>query len=237
MSVLPNAAGPLRTLGFAVCVMLLSQPSWAGRPFTTEDADVIAARDCELETFGSHERARPDPSERGGWAQVGCGIGFNTQLTVGAGRFKAGDKSSTVAALIGKTALRPLAEDSFGITLAYALEGIKTSARRLRHTGSSAALVVSIPRGRTIAHANLGIVRDRLESRTRGTYALAVERLGERGVDVGIEVFGEGSESPWIGTGARYAIKPEKLFVDFSFAAQSGGSDARQLTVGLKYAF
>jgi len=227
----------LRTLGFAVCVMLLSQSSWAGRPFTTEDAGVIAAGDCELETFGSHVRARRDPSERGGWGQVGCGIGFNTQLAVGAGRFRSGDESSTVAALIGKTALRPLADDSFGITLAYALEGIKPSGRQLRHAGSSAALVVSIPHGRTIVHANLGIDRSRLESKTAGTYALAIERLGERGVDVGVEVYGQGGESPWIGTGARYAIKPEKLFVDFSFAVQSGGSDARQLTAGLRYSF
>ncbi len=227
----------MRTLGVAVCSLLLSQPSWAGRPFTTEDAGVIAARDCELETFGSHVRARAEASERGGWAQAGCGIGFNTQLAVGAGRFGSGDESSTLAAITGKTALLPLAEDRFGITLAYALEHLKSPGQRFRHAASSAALVVSIPHGRTITHANLGIVRDRLENKTRGTYALAIERVGERGLDVGVEIFGEGSESPWIGTGARYAIKPEKLFVDFSFAVQSGSSEARQLTVGLKYSF
>jgi hypothetical protein len=237
VSIFPNPPGPLRALFFAVCLMLLSQPGWAGRPFATEDADVLAASDCELETFGSHVRARPDPSERGGWSQLGCGIGFNTQLAVGAGRFRSGDESSTVAALIGKTALRPLADDSFGITLAYALEGIKLAGRQFRHTGSSAALVVSVPDGRTIMHANLGIARSHLEGKTAGTYALAIERLGERGLDVGVEVFGEGGDPPWIGTGARYAIKPEKLFVDLSFAVQSGGSHARQLTVGLKYSF
>lgn len=237
MRILPTGAGPWRTLVLAVCLMLLSQPSWAARPFTTEDAGVIAGGDCELETFGSHVRARPDPSERGGWAQLGCGIGFNTQLAVGAGRFKSGDESNTAAALIGKTALRPLTDDSFGITLAYALQGIKPAGGQLRHADSSVALVVSIPHARWITHANLGISRSRLESKTAGTYALAIERLGEQGLDVGVEVFGKGGESPWIGTGARYAIMPEKLFVDLSFAVQSSDSHARQLTVGLKYSF
>ena len=113
----------------------------------------------------------------------------------------------------------------------------KPSGQDLRRARSSAALVVSIPHGRTITHANLGIRRDHLEGKSAATYALAIERLGERGVDVGVEVFGQGSESPWIGTGARYAIEPEKLFVDFSFAVQSGGNDARLLTLGLKYSF
>lgn len=232
-----RSVGPVRTLVVSICVMLLSQPSWAGRPFTTEDAGVLAVGDCELEAYGSHTRARPDPSERGGWGQVGCGIGLDTQLAAGGGRFKSGDEASTVAALVGKTALRPLADDSFGIALAYALVGFKPPGGHLRHARSSATLVVSIPHGRTITHANLGIDRSRLEDKTVGTYAIAIERLGERGIDVGLELFGQGSESPWIGTGVRYTIKPEKLFVDASFAVQSGGSNARQSTIGIKYFF
>ena len=54
-----------------------------------------------------------------------------------------------------------------------------------------------------ITHANLGIARNHLEGKSAATYALAIERLGERGVDVDVEVFGQGSESPWRGTGAR----------------------------------
>ena len=237
MNTLPNRAGPVRWLGFALCVMLLSQSSWAGRPFTTDDAGVLTARDCELETFGSYVRARPHSAERGGWGQVGCGVGFDTQFAVGGGRFRSGDESSTVAALAGKTALRRLTEDSAGIALAYALVSFKPPGGHLRHERSSVAAVVSLPHGRTVVHANLGIDRSRLEAKTVGTYALAVERLGEQGLDVGVELYGQGGESPWIGAGARYAIRPEKLFIDVAFAVQSGGSDARQLTVGLKVSF
>ncbi|CAN7769689.1 hypothetical protein LJR084_007540 [Variovorax sp. LjRoot84] len=228
---------PWRTLATAGCLLLLSLPAWAGRPFTTEDAGVLAGGDCELETFAAHVRARPDPSERGGWSQVGCGIGFDTQLAVGAGRFRSGDERSTVVALVGKTALRPLTEDSVGVTLAYALEGLRHSGQGMRRAGTAAALVVSVPHGRILMHANLGVARKHLEGKTVGTYALAVERLGDQGLDVGLEVYGEGSERPWFGTGARYAIRPEKLFGDFSFAVQSGDSRARKLTVGLKYSF
>jgi hypothetical protein len=68
-------------------------------------------------------------------------------------------------------------------------------------------------------------------------YAFAVEHLGEQGTDVGVEVFGQSGESAWVGAGARHAIEAEKLWLDFSLAVQSGGSHARQLTVGLKVAF
>jgi hypothetical protein len=107
----------MRKLGLAACVMLISSATWAGRPFTTEDAGVIDARNCELEAFGSHARAQSDPSERGAFAQVGCGIGFDTQLAFGMGRFSSVDGSRAAAAAMGKTALRPLSEDSFGMAL------------------------------------------------------------------------------------------------------------------------
>src|SRR6185295_9162342 len=114
-----GASTRMRKLGLAACVMLMSSATWAGRPFTTEDAGVIDARTCELEAFGSHARAQTDPSARGAWAEVGCGIGFDTQLAFGMGRFNSVDGSRTAAAAMGKTALRPLSEDSFGMALAY----------------------------------------------------------------------------------------------------------------------
>jgi len=194
-------------------------------------------RDCELETVGSHARAQSDPSERGGWAQVGCGIGFGTQLAFGMGRFSSVDGSRSTAAATGKTALRTLSDDSFGIALAYTIDGSRTPGEPLRHTGSSALVVVSVPHGRTMFHANLGLTRNHVERRNAKVYALAVERLGERGADVGVEVFGQSGEPAWIGTGARYAIEAEKLWVDFSLAVQGGGSHARQATIGLKVAF
>ena len=86
-------------------------------------------------------------------------------------------------------------------------------------------------------HANLGLTRNHVEGRNAKVYAFAVECLGEQGTDVGVEVFGQSGESAWIGSGARYAIEAEKLWIDFSLAVQSGGSHARQVTVGLKYAF
>lgn len=225
------------TLGFAVCATLLAQPAWAGRPFTTEDAGVIAARDCELEIAASHVRPLGQPSERGLQGQVGCGIGFDTQLAWGAGRFRSGDGSVTTTALVGKTALRPFTGDGFGLALAYTLEGSRTSGRPWRHASSAAAIVLSIPHGRTITHANLGLSRNHLDRGTTGTYALAVEWLGAQGVDVGVEMFGEGRESPWVGTGARYAIVADELWVDFSLAVQTGNARTRQLTAGLKFAF
>lgn len=227
----------MRSLAIAIAIVLLPPVASAGRPFTTEDAGVLARGGCELETFAARGRSRPDPAERGGWVQAGCGTGWRTQLALAVGRFKSGDELQTTVRLIGKTALRPLSDESLGVTLAYALEGADPAGGPLRASGTSASLVVSVPYGRLLAHANVGANRDRTEDKTAGTYALAVERSGERGLDFGFEVFGEASAPPWIGTGARYAIRADKLFIDFSYAVQTGGGSARQATVGLKYAF
>ena len=155
----------------------------------------------------------------------------------GARAFQAEDQHHTIGALIGKTALRRLSDESFGVALAYAFGGIKTAKEDWRRDASAVGLVVSIPRGRTLVHANLGVLRNHVDNETAATYALALERLGEQGLDVGVEVFGEHRGGPWLGTGARYAVLPEKLFIDFSYAQQIDGARTRLLTVGLKYAF
>lgn len=220
-----------------ISMLLCGQAVWAGRPFATEDAGVIAAAACEIEAFAASVGARTTPSERGGWGQISCGIGANTQIGAGLGRTKADDHYNTSGALIGKTALRRLSEGSMGLAVAYSFGAIKRASEAVRRDASSFSMALSIPRGRTLVHANLGVARSHIENETTATYALALERLGEQGLDVGVEVFGREREAAWIGTGARYAVLPEKLSIDFSFAQQIDSLRTRLLTVGAKYAF
>jgi hypothetical protein len=224
----------------AIAAAALAGPAehaFAARPFATEDAAALEPGACEVESYAAFAASRPDPVERGAALQAGCGVGLNTQLSALVAHFKSGEQRHTLAGIVGKTALRPLTETEAGFTVAYSSKGIRLPGSGMRREESTLSLVVTVPWQGILLHANLGAVHTESDKRTVAGYALAIERVGEGGFDFGLEVFGQGSDSPWIGAGARYALLPQKLFVDASFAVQSSGERNRQLTVGVKYAF
>ncbi|GIL05650.1 MAG: hypothetical protein BroJett031_21700 [Betaproteobacteria bacterium] len=226
------------TVFAGVLLALAASPVIAGRPFATEDAGVLAAGECELETYALRQTAGDAPKETGWWVQPGCGVGFRTQLAAGGGRTKVESDRFTAAALSGKTWLRELGDDRTGVTLAYSIGGAKAPGGSFEHDSTALAAVVSSPVAKHLLwHANLGWSRSQAERLTSTTWALALERTSESGLDVGAEIYGDDHEAAWLGVAARYALRPEKLFVDVSWAVQTNSARAKQLTIGLKLAF
>ena len=221
----------------AVVLTALAPLAFAGRPFVTEDAGIIAPGRCEVESFAAYAASRDDPAERGVSLQVACGIGVNTQLALQGEYYGSEGTHRTMGSFNGKTALRPLTDMETGVAVAYALRGTGLPDSSFRHEESNIVLVVSVPLERTVVHANLGVVRTQSDGRTAGAYALLVERLGESGLDFGVEAFGEFNKAPWVGTGVRYAVKPETFFIDASARVQTDSARTRQFTLGVKYAF
>lgn len=222
----------------AALLALAASPAIAGRPFATEDAGVLAAGECELEAYVLRQTARDAPKETGWWIQPGCGIGYRTQLALGGGRTKVESDRFSAAALSGKTWLREATDGQTGFTLAYAIGGEKAPGASFRHESTAVTAVVTSPLAKDwLLHANLGWGRAQSERLNTTTWALALERSGESGFDVGAEVYGDDRDSPWLGVGARYALRPEKFFVDFSWAMQANSARARLITIGMKLAF
>lgn len=82
---------------FCVCVL---PPADAARPLVTDDAGVLEAGECEIETFIERSRVRGEPAYLGGSVQPGCGIGLRTQLSLIGARFD-GDPAATQAGFAG----------------------------------------------------------------------------------------------------------------------------------------
>lgn len=206
----------------------------AGRPFATEDAGVIGPRACELETYGIGVEGGGQRS-KGGWLQVGCGLGGSTQLALGGGNLG----SVQSLALVGKTAMVPLTDASTGVALAYGTSVARGGEGndRLRGDASFASLVLSMPlTSSLVAHANLGVLQEPSVD-MKSTWAAALEWRGPQGLDLGVEAYGAGSDAAFLGVGARYALKAERAWIDFSWAAQTSGDRQRVWTIGLKLAF
>jgi hypothetical protein len=217
---------------------LAALPALAGRPFATEDAGVLAAGKCELESYLLRHTSGAAPAQTGGWVQPGCGVGARTQLAFGGGWTRSESDRFTAAALSGKTWLRELGDDEIGVTLAYSIGGERAPGGSLRHETTALAAVMSMPLAkRLLLHANLGWSRSQSQRVDATAWALALEWTGAGGFDFGAELYGDDREAAWLGIGARYALRPEKLFVDFSWAVQPDRRRAKLLTAGLKLAF
>lgn len=230
---LPSARRGLRAA--AIAVFLLHVPAaWAGRPLVTEDAGVLDAGACEIESYIARFK-RPDLNLL--WGQLGCGTGFQTQINAGAGREKTYPGHATVAAVSGKTALRTLTDERAGIAIAYAAYGGQ-HVDHLRHEATEIKAVLSVPHDQWLVHANVGWVGTPSSHGDKTTWALALERRGAVGaVDLMGEIFGDDRGAPWAQLAARWALIPERLFVDGSLGAQFNGANTRQATIGLKLAF
>lgn len=222
-------------VGLALC--LCAMPALAGRPFSTEDASVLEAKECEVESYLTHATARNTPTQRGWWAQPSCGVGLHTQLAIGGGQVTAAGDSIASLALVGKTALRELSDSQTGFAVAYAATGARLPGQSFRHESTALAAVASTPIEKDLLlHGNLGWNRAKSEGVNATTWALALERTGavER-LDLGLEIYGDNRTSgAFLGIGARYAIRPESFFVDFSYARQTSGLRGSLATLGIK---
>jgi hypothetical protein len=231
-----TATGIRRSLLIATLSGYTCMPAaWAGRPLATEDAGTLSVGECEIESFAGRMHG---PSANVQWAQAGCGVGFHTQLAIGAGRERAGDERGTSAAIAGKTFVRELTEDQAGFAVAYTLGGERRQADGFRHETTEFRGVASLPQGDWVFHANLGWQREHAAHRTSSLFGFAVERIGAFGaIDLMAEIFGDDREASWTQFGIRWTVVPERFSIDASWGVQLASQRSRQTTLGFKFAF
>lgn len=229
----------LRPLLLATAAAMTCSSALAGRPMATEDAGVLEASDCELESFIGANRPRGGPTERVLSVQVGCGVGAQSQIAVAMARASAEGEAVRSMTLLGKTALTPNAEDTAPqFTLAWALSA--DSARGgMKHEGSALNAVMSWPLHEKVSlHLNVGWSHSASDKQSTTSWAGGVEHHVRDDLDLTAETFGNDREaSPWVQVGLRWAVKPEKFYVDTSYGVQTGGERSKAVTLGLRWAF
>ena len=215
-------------LALAAC--LAAPASWAGRPLVTEDAEVLARGECEIEGFfGRVEKPRGDSHS----LQLGCGVGGGTQLGLGAGRDRSEDDRVNAIAVNGKTGLREPSPGQPGLAIAYAASGLKHFGGPLRLDASEIKGVATLDSDGWLYHFNAGWAYAHEERAHRAIWALAVERPNALGpIDLMAETFGDNKSNPWVQLGARWAVVPERLLLDASWGLQSRHGRPRQATLG-----
>ena len=215
--------------------MLACPATWAGRPLVTEDAGTLARADCEWESYAGRQQ---HPAVTFGSTQLGCGIGWNSQLAIGTSRYVSDETGSTNLALSGKTAFGEAKDGEARLALAYTLYGRHEGSVSIEHMTAEVKGVITVPVQDWLLHANAGLLRVQQEREKQMTWALAAERLNAFGnLDLMGEVTGVGQDGPWVQAAARWNAVPGRLCIDASAGLQANRGHASLFTLGIKYAF
>lgn len=232
-----HALNALFTLGVPL-LLLLAPAAHAGRPLVTEDAGVLAARDCEWENaaLSTHQAGTPRVTEL--LTQIGCGFGLDNQAALAVGRARSSGTSEHSLALLGKTGLVQAGEQGgTAWTLAWGLEGYRPAGNGLRHDLSFLNLVASRSLGAAwTGHANAGLTHSRIAGQTTANWNLALEWAQREGLEWMGEFYGAERSKPWLGLGVRWSPSRDWSF-NASLARQSETPQVRLLSLGFKLSF
>lgn len=210
----------------AVCVLVVS-PLNAGRPLITDDAAVVDAGACQIESWfeqGANVSSR--------WINPSCNPFGGTEIAFAmATTRETGEPSSRIQLLQAKQLLRAFDDNQAGYAIAVGAE------RQQRDHQFFVNGISTIPLNSEaqLLHVNLGLVTDRSQDQrdTRVSWGGAYDhRLGEN-TRAAVESFGQLGQRPNWQVGMLHEVVPGSLQIDASLGSEFGQwRDTRLVSVG-----
>jgi hypothetical protein len=219
---------PLRPVLFCAALLPASN-AHAARPMITDDARIVDAKACQLESW---VQKYPDSTEL--WALPACNFTGNLELTFG-GAFtrEAGYTRTTGVVVQGKTLFKAMDINGWGIGLA---------AGRVQHpvtgTGDWYSYVptsFSFGNDAVVVHTNLGWLYEGETRRNLLTSGLGTEvQFAERTWLIA-EIFSQDRGKPFHQLGLRHWLVPDRVQLDATYGNRNGGgNDERWFTIGMR---
>lgn len=220
-----------RTFLGAAAFAALLPAAQAARPLTTDDAGIVEAGACQLETWVQHQRG-----QTAYWAVPACNPTGNLELGVGASRVRAdGTTSGGDAQLQAKTVLRPLSAEDWGLALAVGVVRHPAGTPHRNDLYLNLPLSVPLAGESLLMHLNAGWVRTQGAGANRRTWGLAGEWRAFERTTLLAESFGQSSGKPFVQAGLRHTLVPDRVQLDFTVGGPArGGSAERWVSFGLR---
>jgi len=222
---------------FCLAALAMSAlPTYAARPFVTDDARVVDPQGCQVETFYKRQR---EFHEHEFWMLPACNPWGRVELTLGGNWIDSTQPGDSRTLIVqGKTLLVPLQTNGagFAFTLGAAQVSPSQSARVVNPYVNGIASF-SLLDDRVVLHANAGAVRDNQLHLTRGTWGIGAEILlvAPRLYAI-LETYGQRLEKPTLHGGLRIWIVPNRLQVDSTIGSQHATPfDRRFGTIGMRF--
>lgn len=216
-------------------LLLAALPVHAGRPLTTDDAAILAAKHCQVEAWidRGHDATT-------GWFVPACNFGFDTELQLGVARTRAGGEARFSEAYFqAKRILREMTDpEPWGVGLVV---GVTKRPLNETHRGWQNPYVL-VPFTQLICntpltfHANVGWARDREARRDLTLWGAALEAAITDRLTLLGEAYGQNAEKPFVRIGGRWTAIKDRLDVDLTWVGRPGGtSQERFLSLGVTW--
>jgi hypothetical protein len=226
-----GAAFPPLGIGLALALCSLAPAVYAARPMITDDARIVDAKACQLESWAKKNR---DSTEY--WALPACNFTGNLELTVGGARTH-DDTGTHITDRVfqGKTLFKPLEPNGWGFGLAMG------TARHPQADGGGRDWYAFVPASfsfnddRFVLHNNLGWLREQETKRHRLTWGVGSETQLTGRTWLIAETFGQNQGKPFYQLGLRHWIVPDRVQIDTTYGNRAGsGSPERWFSIGLR---
>ena len=208
--------------------ILFPTAAWAGRPFFTDDASLTESHTCQLETWAQFSK-----SSREWRALPACNPFGNFELTAGLAELRADGASRTQSYVLqGKTLMRPLETDSWGVGLAFGI--VRADHDRGDNDYAYVPLSVSLGGDTLIVHVNLGWRRDRTDDANRTIWGVGAEYALAGRIAAFGEIFGDDVTNPTVHVGFSFGLIPDRLNLDVTYGRNAESeSDSNFYSVGI----
>lgn len=218
-------------------ILCLPVPAQAARPFVTDDARLVDAGGCQIETFVKRQRKL---DEREFWFLPACNPSGAMEFTLG-GTWVDGTApgDSRVTVMQAKTLFKPLETNGTGFGISFGVGQVTPfQARRTLNPYLNAIGSFSFADDFMVMHANVGANHDRQFGKTRGTWGVGTEIALTPRVYGIVETYGQRAEKPTRHGGLRFWVIPNRLQVDGTVGMQKSGPPERSFrSVGLRYLY
>jgi hypothetical protein len=217
-----------------VLLVLTSPLAFAVRPFMTDDARIGTAQSCQLESWMRVYRKSTET-----WNFPACNLTGNLEITGGGGHARYdGQPSSNDYVLQGKTMLKVLEPNSYGVALAVGRIYHPAATQGPNSLGNNYAYMpvsFSLLDDRLVIHNNLGWLRDNLTKQDNLTWGTGGEYVFNPRISMMAETYGDNRNHPYWQVGLRGFIVPGKVQVDATFGNQRyGDRDTQWFSIGLR---
>jgi len=192
----------------------LAPQAQAGRPLITDDARLLDAQSCQVETW---VRRSPQGSEY--WALPGCNPTGNLELTLGGARLNQGPNDS-VFQVQAKTVFQTL--ESSRVSW-----GLAAGATRAHPQGEAEAYAyvpftwAALP-DRAFVHVNIGLRRDAASHTTQRTWGLGLEGVITPRFAILAEALSQERGRSLYHGGLRVFLVPDRVQFDATVGNRTG---------------
>lgn len=204
----------------------------AGRPLVTDDARIMEARTCQLESGYRHDH---DGHE---WTAVpACNPNGFFDATIGFARTQSQGATSERVVLQAKTVLRSAPENGWGVGLTIgAIDQTRPGGSpRFGETYLNVPVTFSWHDDAVLLHVNAGLDRNRYGDGTHPTWGAATEIGATSRVTLLAETFGTDRGRPFWQAGARFTLVPGRVQLDATLGGEwRGNTQTRWWGVGAR---